>query len=214
MKERPILFSGPMILAILDGSKTQTRRVVKQVATEPSPALAVCRCAADDTWIAWWGDAPKQQTWQQVTDERYPDGGGFKCPHGKPGDRLWVRETWAIATAESQAEFNKLAEVAWYRADGERDIKWRPSIFMPRWASRITLEIVNVRVERLQEVSESDALAEGIQIDPDTSHCIPGEEIGISDPVEAYAYLWDRIHGIGSWGRNDWVWVIEFKRLL
>jgi len=175
MKERPILFSGPMVRAILEGRKTQTRRVVK-----PQPAH-----------IPGIGTVLNIDT---IT--------GRACPYGNPGDRLWVREAWAHRRwMLGDASPNPTTV---YRADGE-DLKgcarWRPSIHMPRWASRIALEVVSVRVERLQDISEEDAKAEGIDW-----------VIGYRSRIPLFSALWERINGLGSWNANHWVWVVEFKR--
>jgi hypothetical protein len=181
MKERPILFSAPMVRALLDGSKTQTRRVVK-----PTPE-----------WIGQSG----------VLSYRGRVGLPHAlCPYGQPGDRLWVRETHM-----------DLGACYLYRADAsaeqERAIvaprqPWRPAIHMPRAASRITLEITGVRVERLQDISEADALEEGI-----TYNDIPNNGL---DPMRARTWfrgLWESINGPGSWEANPWVWAVSFNRL-
>lgn len=173
VKNRPILFSGAMVRALLAGTKTQTRRVCKLDvrAGMPEPELAsLLRC----------------------------------CPYGQPGDRLWVRETWA-----THPDYG--GRHAIYRTDRgcEHDAeRWTPSIHMPRWASRITLEVTGVRVERLQNIGEGDAKAEGVQM-PD----------GTPTPPEwwsyrrEFAHLWEQINGPGSWDANPWAWVVEFKRI-
>jgi hypothetical protein len=170
MKERPILFSAPMIRALLAGTKTQTRRIVKP--------------GAPDDWNA--------------------------CPYGVIGDRLWVREThapaadsWGAWERRMQKDGCGPAPVIHYAADGGDPFveKWRPSIHMPRWASRITLEIVAVRVERLQDISEADVAAEGVLVDD------------IAPPYwRSYRELWEQINGAGSWDLNPWVWIVEFTR--
>ncbi len=166
MKERPIMFTGPMVRAILDGRKTQTRRVIR-----PQPR--------------WVGD-PGIPFRTEDADPK----GIIQCPYGKPGDQLWVRETWA------PNEGDVLAGKAFYRADNNTIVeRWRPSIHMPRWASRITLEITKVRVERLQDISEEDAKAEG------------------SAYRTEFRDIWRSIYGDGSWAHNPWVWVIEFRRI-
>ena len=144
MAERPILFSAPMVRAILDGRKTQTRRILN-----PQPIETLPR-----------------------TDDRLIDLLVRDSPYGATGDLLWV--------------------------------KWKPSIYMPRWASRITLEIVSVRVERLKSISEDDAQAEGAEVPMtcDVSHSARNN----------FAQLWESINGPGSWDANPWVWVVEFKR--
>lgn len=190
MTERPILFSGPMVRAILDGRKTQTRRVVKP---QPEPG-----------YIGHFGPGiPFGRT--EKRDER--------CPYGYTGDWLLVREAFH--------PYHWDRPRAAYRADGERQRvrtqietyeigRWKPSIHMPRWASRILLEIVSVRVERLQEIGEADCWAEGIDRMPDTR----GWRDRASEyPREAYADLWEQINGSGSWSANPWVWVVEFKVL-
>jgi len=179
-KERPILFSGAMVRAILDGRKTQTRRIAKEFDHTPGKMDAI---------IA-----------------RYPQQRG--CRYGQSGDRLWVRETWAYNT-----DFPKEARRAIYRADpaSEHDAdRWRPSIHMPRWASRITLEVGSVRVERLKAISEEDSWAEGIQVE----FCEAGKPCTCeSNPVGEYADLWESINGPGSWDANPFVWVVTFKRI-
>lgn len=201
MKERPILFSGAMVRALLIGSKTQTRRIVKDL--PPWPITAICHDAGGTG--KWMPNGPS------------PSGTGMAaghwrlCPYGQPGDRLWVRETFAYLGT------NKRGPHA-YRADtddGERirvDAPWKPSIHMPRAASRILLEIVSVRVERLQNISEKDARAEGATIE---DRHMAGYCAGqfLPPAIRAYRDLWESISGDGSWGANPWVWVVEFKQV-
>jgi hypothetical protein len=174
MKERPILFSGPMVRAILDGRKTQTRRAIRP----PMP------------WRDGWGVGL----------------GEYNCPYGQPGDRLWVRETWAPKQWEKGA---------CYRATGDLldtgHCQWRPSIHMPRWASRITLEVIGVRVERLQDISEADAEAEGCEPLP----MCGGPEVGGYNCYQSgFELLWGSINGkLAPWSSNPWVWVVEFQRI-
>ena len=199
MKERPILFSGEMVQAILDGRKTQTRRVIK-----PQPKLysAMHRF---NTFIQW-KDIDAKEIFAVIFIASH-------CPYGQPGgDRLWVRETWAelCATDELSGEVD-LAYKATGWPDGEfgpdRNGKgWRPAIFMPRWASRITLEVTGVRVERLQDISYEDAEAEGAPIEGGS--IVQNRRIG-------FEHLWDSINakrGYG-WDANPWVWVIKFRRV-
>lgn len=194
MKERPILFSGPLVRAILKGRKTQTRRVVK-----PIPQMV-----SDKNIATWDGDAAVLM--------RLLDKAGRTCPYGGSGARLWVRETFRLFDSSECACYDHCNCMSYhgkpvYRAtadDGES--KWTPSIHMPRWASRITLEITNVRVERLQDISESDANSEGCMLEPfdqDWTQC-----------RRWFMELWESINGAGSWDANPWVWVIEFKRVL
>lgn len=205
-----------MVLAILAGTKTQTRRIVN-----PQPKK----------WIDQYSQSANQQCWipsgvfisapcgflgkgkVEIRQNDLPT----KCPYGAEGDRLWVRETWQHENAP-----DGLYSPGWfvaYRADymsdphgpdGEKSPEgkyrtWRPSIFMPRAASRITLAITGVRVERLQAISRGDAMAEGCPF-PN----LGGGECGATDPVGWYRGLWSEINGAGSWDENPWVWVIDF----
>jgi hypothetical protein len=194
MKERPILFSAPMIRAILEGRKTMTRRVVKRV-TEGSPYPEI--------WVPLPG----------TTNKHTPP-----CPYGQPGDRLWVRETWAW-DVQAQASLRDEDGPFAYAADPfavQRRLcpRWRPSIHMPRWASRITLEITGVRVERLQDISEQDAMAEGIRPFGDGwGHHVHDGLHYMHRAADSFASLWESINGAGSWDTNPWVWVVEFKRI-
>jgi hypothetical protein len=201
MKERPILFSAPMVRAILSGTKTMTRRIVKpQPRQEP-----ITNGSADGTYTMWPNDDACLEWADVIADPIYYAQAGF-CSYGAPGDRLWVRETWQ----ESDRGVH-------FRAD--TDIMpgtWRPSIFMPRWASRITLEIADVRVERVQDISEEDAQAEGVQVTPGhLSRPIGSKE----QPTpyshrQAFAALWDTINGKRApWDSNPWVWVVSFCRI-
>lgn len=234
MQERPILFSGPMVRALLDGSKTQTRRLLKP--PPPHNTVAIGRWQDPGPRPAWWAflrDGP--------VDHDHPFGGAeihgdfWLCPYGQPGDRLWVRETfvqgWPLGADgivdQYDAEGNAKPKQTWYRAtspdmdwcDGGDDcpmpVPWKPSIHMPRWASRITLEITEVRVERLQDISEQDAQAEGIAFDeshqcwPDYGQAAPP----ICNARGSYRLLWQSINGPGSWTANPWVWAVSFKRV-
>jgi len=233
--ERPILFSAPMVRALLAGTKTQTRRICER-ATDivGDHAASVHPDGSGTGFIAWWPNPVSAEE----TKRLYPEDQGFKCPHGKPGDRIWVRETWRTAISlddKSPSEVGALAIAANYRkpwapikyeADGATDNadvlrdfggKWgktRVSIHMPRWASRITLEITGVRVERLQDISRADAIAEGgppSHPSIDRVSC----DIGFATDFSRswYAQLWESIHGEGSWALNPWVWAITFRRI-
>jgi len=198
-KERPILFSGPMVRSIIDGRKTQTRRVVK-----PQPF----EHGRDGLVSAGWGwsigQKCKLQAWK--VDEigsamvKY-------CPHGKPGDRLWVREAFRLAPLGNgpRDEFGRPAVTHFRSTDSHLfpDVKWKRSIHMPRWASRITLEIIAVRVERLNDISRGDAMAEGCP----HSNLAYGQ-----NPCDWFYELWESINGPESWAANPWVWVIEFRK--
>lgn len=182
MTERPILMSGPMINAIFDGRKTQTRRVVK-----PQPK-----------WKAHNGVL--------AFDDRVNR--GIHCPYGQPGDRLWVRETWAQHPDEAGIIW-RATDPGW--DDNDYGIKWKPSIFMPRWASRITLEVTSVRVERVQDITPRDVVAEGIYHEPGEW----GPDEAYDHLIKGFAHLWDQINAKRgySWDANPWVWVIGFKVL-
>jgi hypothetical protein len=224
-KERPILFSRAMVRAILDGKKTQTRRVCKEALMLPggeqrgrlkaapgaSEWATAVYPARDSGWIAW---APRDDPGlAEFTKKAYQH--GFPCPYGAPGDRLWVRETWATMFYTYGLESTP-SECTIYRADHPNATSitgWRPSIHMPRSESRITLEVTGVRVERVQDISEADARAEGLSwVTPTWG--VPGKaEAWHSDPREAFRALWDGINearGYG-WASNPWVWVVEFK---
>lgn len=197
MKERPILFSGPMVRAILEGRKTQTRRVIK-----PQPYFTCCQKQPTKA-VQELADAAMKKM-------HSPE----DCSYGVAGDRLWVRESFIHVPAtycyEASASIPVEAAHTIYRADdmcGGEGTMWKPSIFMPRWASRLTLEISDVRVQRLQEISEQDALAEGIP----HGNC----EASHRTNARRFCALWDEINakrGFG-WGKNPWVWAITFRRL-
>ncbi|AFU45428.1 hypothetical protein C380_08630 [Acidovorax sp. KKS102] len=208
MKERPILFSRPMVRALLDGSKTQTRRVVK-----PQPDTAH---DGEPYWFIGgyrvWGYRPAPAVPLRAGGNPLP------CPYGQRGDRLWVRESFAHMYRDNAQPEKRAPEDVAYMADNLTPDpyvygSWKPSIHMPRWASRITLEVTNVRVERLQDISEADAMAEG---SPPSHPSIDriSREFGYADfPRSWYAQLWDQINGAGAWAANPWVWVVEFRRL-
>lgn len=221
MKEHPILFSAEMVRAILDGGKTQTRRVVK---IHPD-------------------DIPSNNP--EFVFQYY------KCPYGKAGDSLWVRETFVIESnynicdkydppfndgrpvKHTKDEFNgDYWEQCHYRAtDPEPELayedcsdpkcRWRPSILMPRWASRINLEIINIRVEKLQNINKKDAIAEGLNRPSISSfsNCyeawIDNQWISNVDPKYIFSRIWDSIYKKRDygWDKNPWVWVVKFKRL-
>lgn len=213
-KERPILFSAPMVRAILDGSKTQTRRVAKEFSGR-SELDAILK--------------------------RFPNQNG--CPYGKPGDRLWVRESWWQA-GEWQSTYPEDDVGAWfgsqrvvYSADGvppnepnkhypkglrngaysaadpHRIWRHRPSIHMPRWASRILLEVVAIRVERLQDISEEQAEAEGVHRAMRMWFATDDGGPSFTWPQHAFEHLWRKINGAESWEANPWVWAVDFKRI-
>ena len=196
MKERPIIFSAPMVRAILEGRKTQTRRIVKPQ-PEPIP---------DDVWQSrhydngWWWACSQARTMVAVRDM------SAFCPYGSTRDRLWVKESHALCNAIGNNYTNIIWRAGPWRNGIEPSAKWRSPIHMPRWAARITLEITDIRVERLQDISEADAQAEGVT----ESIVLPGDRGSF---VASFGYLWQQIHGPKSWAANPWVWVIEFERV-
>ncbi|MBC3230728.1 ASCH domain-containing protein [Serratia fonticola] len=228
MKERPVLFNGDMVRAILDGRKTQTRRVMKP---QPEPCDYVDEHGKPRGGHSWPSNI--FQMMLHVEEELQNGKGdwvglvGDACPFGDIGDRLWVRETFMDLTGTGIEANTGLYEGYAYRADTppgslgdetrkEYKLKWTPSLHMPRKACRLVLEITGVRVERLDDISESDARAEGI-IDGGCLNCGEPEPCGCVSPkpdaTDAFAYLWQSIYGEKSWFSNPWVWVIEFKRV-
>ncbi len=207
--KRPILFSTPMVQALLDGSKTQTRRIIQ---VGKHPAVAGYNLGNDGLWYAYAHSPEIRQMY--VTTFPYA---GTKCPYGKVGDLLWVRETF-YHDERCNPSYS-------YKADNlEQDIirenqflcnklPWKPSIHLPRWASRITLEILNIRVERLQDLSSGDAIAEGIKANGEFGYKdYSGKGSNYCNaPRPSYFSLWEKINGEGSVKNNPWVWVIEFK---
>jgi hypothetical protein len=207
-KEHPILFSGEMVRAILDGRKTQTRRTrgLEQMNQHPDlydktmvdPDGKLLMHHKDGSWVINWG----------------------KSPYGVPGDKLWVRETWGVHQLDGVVPGHKEYPNILYRADNstrlvicdmvwkyvEDKFHWRPSIFMHRWASRILLEVVSIRVERVKDISNADAQAEGVG----WWQPVGGEK----DYRLEYSMLWDRINGKKNpWSSNPWVWVVEFREV-
>ncbi|MGU9887095.1 ASCH domain-containing protein [Serratia marcescens] len=216
MKERPVIFNGEMVRAIIDGRKTQTRRIVK------SDCMDI---GEKDDGSRW--------PWRE-----HDEGGDYwyPCPFGQVGDRLWVRETWQGPLVDEEhledyqvnADKFQTPEFCEYAADGGArpefcDLDdnarqgWKPSIHMPRWASRITLEITAVRVERLNDISEEDAKAEGVKpagdILPDYPDTFLTPKGDFATAKVAFQRLWQSIYGEESWSANPWVWVIEFRRV-
>lgn len=208
MKERGIVFKAEEVRANLDGRKTQTRRIVK-----PQPVGVINEVAATDG--TRWFDT---EYWKRrsPSDRAHIGTIGFTCPCGVAGDRLWLREVWA-----HERQFDHLSPSAIPQsAHNASRIKYgsdiinnwhkrRSSIHMPRWASRITLEIVKVRVERVQQISEEDACAEGVLRTTDATTTQYAKSLGSHRDI--FHDLWDSINGKGSWDANPWVWVIEFR---
>lgn len=217
MKSRPILFSAPMVRAILDSSKTQTRRIVKGAPDCPNGWYADAYNKTDK-WT-FWGPRETEESGKCALPM-------FKNPYGQVGDQLWVRETWAIASKatdlvkvyyaasekQSHTEFHEYFPVELAKDMLPTWPKYRPSIHMPRWSSRITLEITGVRVERLQDIGEEDAQAEGFHGPMTGTDWYDINQVG-KTPSECYKELWTIINGSSSWDANPWVWCIEFKRI-
>lgn len=194
MKEIPLLFSSPMVLATLADLKTKTRRTSKLDIINKSP---------DDWEFLSFADG-KYHFKNKLTNRLF----SVKCPYGQVGDRLWVRETWQMHPSWNAFSPSRITNhncVYYTATDGIiEESKVRPSIHLPRWASRLTLEVVSIKVERLNDITEADAMAEGVGTE--------GEE-GFATHWKAFSTLWDSINGEGSWDANPWVWVVEFKRL-
>ena len=195
MTELPILFSASMVRAILKGRKTQTRRVVK-----PQPTMQEVDGTYGVSVLAFKQKKGKGHwIWPNAKDIIVTE-----CPYGEHGDRLWVREAFTECP-KGNFIYREQEETHDYgKSTADANNKWTPSIYMPRRASRITLEITNIRVERLQDISDKDALAEGVD---QTNTSIKGYA------TERFKNLWESINGAGSWDANPWVWVIEFKRV-
>lgn len=212
MKERPILFSATMVRAILDGSKTQTRRVVKPQFHAEAVVAEVAATTAEG-----WQTSGHSGLWWDDAGACFDD--AIRCPYGMPGDRLWVREAWRTVAGADDIPPRDLMNVesfTHYEADSIKPAgmgKLRPGMFMPRWASRITLGITGVRVQRLQDISEQDARAEGARC----ADLVTGREVLLDQSLGSFVLhfrdLWDQINGAGAWDANPWVWVVEFKRV-
>jgi hypothetical protein len=239
VKARPMLFSAPMVRAILEGRKTVTRRVVKggQIPTENLNEKGRLRWSAIGQKDPRYGFIVCGETAAECANELATFG---RCPYGRPGERLWVRETWALLGNEDGAcvdwndnivKGDESAAARIYKAScsvGEYGLwqipdrapwkpdtegvqyegAWRPSIHMFRWASRILLEITDVRVERLQDISEEQAQAEGVKGMPRCRSLYPTD-----DYRWPFKDLWNSINGASAWDANPWVWVVEFKRV-
>ena len=211
MTERGMIFNGEMVRAILDGRKTQTRRIMKP---QPTPDDYVCPYEGPRGGHIW---PSKNHQYGLHVEEMLQNGkGGWEglaseaCHFGNIGDRIWVRETWAEAGAGApdllfyRANYPEHVPPHYENVPPAEGIRWTPSIHMPRWASRILLEITDVRVERLNSISEEDAKDEGAP----TECCLIGDKHFLG-----FRSLWKSIYGDDGWQANPWVWVIEFKRI-
>ncbi len=220
VKERPILFRGAMVRAILEDTKSQTRRIAKLsngklIVGRSRGAVECVELLEGEPMYRPAGPAPLVPFPRERLEAA--------CPYGKPGDRLWVRETWASNTMRK-------GEV-YYAADrADIGLKWTPSLHMPRWASRLTLEVTGVRVEQLHAISQEDALAEGVLTwrhgwtDKEAaeaflfagSHIVDVEELGLGRAL--FALMWSAAGGawdpeMRRWKANPWVWVVDFRRV-
>lgn len=213
MKERGMIFNAEMVRALLDGRKTQTRRIMKVQPESNQLGLLLITDSTKHSDIGKYHWAESNATGNHVRSKL------FLCPFGAVGDRIWVREGFFPAPLEMQSEpprktmwniayrdgmqMEKLAP-AEYNPTIYNYERWTPSIHMPRWASRILLEITDVRVERLKSISDRDALREGCSAaDMKSGDCV----------ADVFARLWASIYGSDSWNANPWVWVIEFTRV-
>lgn len=212
MKQTPILFSTPMVQGILEGRKTQTRRIIKHQPTiDPQTGDWLVKGLAGNE------EVHPIEDWVKLQPK--------DCPYGQPGDILWVRETWAPFTAVI-----RVPRDYHYKASKDANLnggKWKPSIHMPKAAARIWLEVVSVKVERLTDITEEDAIAEGIEGSAEEGYesyeiVHEGKHKGKPSPHSifnnrlakfSFTELWESINGVGSWQANPWVWVIEFKRV-
>jgi hypothetical protein len=213
ISERGMIFNAEMVRALLDGRKTQTRRPIKW----------------KETRFTEIGEREDGSKWPWSEDAEHACDFWHPCPFGAVGDRIWVREAFRVhsrATDVATLVYKASERNSWTEQTRRVPVavcnkpatpeKWTPSLHMPRWASRILLEITDVRVERLNAISEEDARAEGI-IDGGCLNCGEPEPCGCVNPepdaTDAFAYLWQSIYGQESWNANPWVWVIEFKRV-
>lgn len=184
IKARPILFSAPMVRALTSDAKTQTRRIINP---QPSDNYLGYILERDRHWF-----------------KHEPTSLEVRCPYGRPGDLLWVREASHLVSP-----YDPLLRTVYYKADGTPDLAYKPSIHMPRWASRLTLEITDVRVERLQDISKNDCYEEGIDR---PAPLAKGSDVCARDNARtAYRDLWESINGPASWAGDPWCWVISFR---
>lgn len=224
MSEKPILFSAPMVRAILSGHKTQTRRVVKPQPPDGTVQVSTWHHPDPRPMFVSWTRNGAPVADHPTAGAEISDWPALPCPYGEPGSTLWVREPF-----KRDIDHMDSRKLIVYRADDAvhdagsagafdfPDIGWKPSIHMPRVASRITLEVVSVRVERLQDISEADALAEGCTQNHNGyfwggPHAVSGLK-QMATAHKAYRDLWESINGPGSWDANPFVWVVTFRRI-
>lgn len=213
MKETGLMFKAPLVLAILAGQKTQTRRIVKWKGLQKGLNLGFSGLRAGKTGDNWVleSNTPTSSEWRCTPTP---------CPFGKPGDRIYVRETWAYgihAMGALRDEDGPFVFAADGTTEGRLSDQWLPSIHMPKHAARIWLEITGVRVERLQQISRADAIAEGIKFFNNDHECGAKNYLDRTDmdyslcPTDSFETLWKSTGG--DWDANPWVWVIDFKTI-
>lgn len=211
MKERPILMNGAMVRATLPGAKTQTRRIMKQQPHAESLVIGGYAISVNQRRTT----SGTSSEAVSIATARIAD----YCPYGKVGDRLYVRETWAQPTTLDpgptfyRADYPDCVPAHFENVPPAKAIRWTPSIHMPRALSRILLEIVCVRVERLKDISEADAKAEGAPDYEEGTDAPPPDDASTWSYQASFQRLWESINGAGSWEANPWVWVVEFKRV-
>lgn len=207
MKEHPILYSTPMVLAKLEGRKTMTRRVVTRHNSTTTGNWS--ELVLEDAYVDHFGPLNYLKAPQPIDGTRHRI-----CPRWEIGDLLWGRESFRV-----DKYFNGLMEEGHitYKAGClpalERFGKWKPSIHMPKIAARIWEEITNIKVERLQDITVEDCIAEGIKFDDDSGYFFAGDVAMAGDPINCYENLWKSINGPDSWNINPWVWVVQTKVL-
>lgn len=240
VKERPILFQGAMVNALLEERKTQTRRIVKPMRGHQStwltveklsrsPRAKIARTNPENWFGAQFAHPLAGQFAHGVWNEEWSPYCWVKCPYGEPGDRLWSRESltrpdgdpWLYSADNYPVMVDAANETAMLTWAHHKEQDYCPSIHMPRWASRIRRELTDVGVQRLNEITDEDALAEGVAPHPSGGFHVPG----IAHPNEAFPYLsrptpremfaalWDCVNGPGAWLKNEWVWVLSLRKV-
>jgi len=228
MKTTPILYSTPMVQALQNDTKTQTRRTKGLKAVNENPGAWECAVLQEIS------EGDKNATYAVFVQPGNTE--KVKCPYGAPGDILWVRETWALSLKNEVTQSEKSGAIPWYynpdkldivfKADSKEEThpdhpewgkkRWKSSIHMPKPACRLFLKIKNIRVERLQDITEADAVAEGIEWLREGMfwwrNYLKNPLPGTSYSIHSYQTLWQSINGPESWAANPWVWVVEFEK--